>query len=210
MTQVPSLMNHGKRTCLNSCLHRVCHASNRLQAWPLPPASGSSRLRGAASWTSPWANRTSTPPNTSRQQPSRPSAGARPSTPPSPGPRPCRKPSCSHWKLNTGQHYSANEITIGGGAKQVIFTAFMASLDDGDEVVIPAPYWVSYPDMVLANEGKPVIVPCGEDSGFKLTPEALARGNHRPHQMAHPEHPVQPHRSGLFTRRTAGAGRRPG
>jgi aspartate aminotransferase len=73
----------------------------------------------------------------------------------------------------TGLHYTPAEITIGGGAKQVIFTAFMASLDPGDEVVIPAPYWVSYPDMVLANEGTPVIVPCGEDSGFKLTPDAL-------------------------------------
>ncbi|BCW72853.1 aspartate transaminase [Arthrobacter sp. NicSoilB8] len=77
-------------------------------------------------------------------------------------------------KLRTGLHYSPAEITIGGGAKQVIFTAFMASLDAGDEVVVPAPYWVSYPDMVLANEGTPVVVPCGEDAGFKLTPEALA------------------------------------
>ena len=74
----------------------------------------------------------------------------------------------------TGQQYTPAEITIGGGGKQVIFTAFMATLDAGDEVVIPAPYWVSYPDMVLANEGTPVIVPCGEDAGFKLTPEALA------------------------------------
>ncbi|KRE76911.1 aspartate transaminase [Arthrobacter sp. FX8] len=74
----------------------------------------------------------------------------------------------------TGQQYTAGEITIGGGGKQVIFTAFMATLDPGDEVVIPAPYWVSYPDMVLANEGTPVIVSCGEDTGFKLTPEALA------------------------------------
>jgi aspartate aminotransferase len=73
----------------------------------------------------------------------------------------------------TGLHYTPAEITIGGGAKQVIFTAFMASLDPGDEVVIPAPYWVSYPDMVLANDGTPVVVPCGEDSGFKLTPDTL-------------------------------------
>ncbi|WP_285241244.1 aspartate transaminase [Pseudarthrobacter sp. MEB009] len=77
-------------------------------------------------------------------------------------------------ELKTGLHYTPAEITIGGGAKQVIFTAFMATLDQGDEVVIPAPYWVSYPDMVLANDGSPVIVPCGEDVGFKLTPEALA------------------------------------
>ncbi|OAE03055.1 aspartate transaminase [Arthrobacter sp. OY3WO11] len=77
-------------------------------------------------------------------------------------------------ELRTGLHYAPAEITIGGGAKQVIFTAFMASLDAGDEVIVPAPYWVSYPDMVLANDGTPVVVPCGEDSGFKLTPEALA------------------------------------
>ncbi|ACL38459.1 aminotransferase class I and II [Pseudarthrobacter chlorophenolicus A6] len=74
----------------------------------------------------------------------------------------------------TGQPYTPAEITIGGGGKQVIFTAFMATLDAGDEVVIPAPYWVSYPDMVLANEGTPVIVPCSEETGFKLTPEVLA------------------------------------
>jgi aspartate aminotransferase len=74
----------------------------------------------------------------------------------------------------TGLQYTPAEITIGGGGKQVIFTAFMATLDQGDEVVIPAPYWVSYPDMVLANEGTPVIVSCGEDAGFKLTPAALA------------------------------------
>ncbi|WP_457949923.1 aspartate transaminase [Pseudarthrobacter sp. alpha12b] len=74
----------------------------------------------------------------------------------------------------TGQQYTAAEITIGGGGKQVIFTAFMATLDQGDEVVIPAPYWVSYPDMVLANEGTPVIVSCGRETGFKLTPAALA------------------------------------
>ena len=77
-------------------------------------------------------------------------------------------------RRKTGQQYSQAEITIGGGGKQVIFTAFMATLDQGDEVVIPAPYWVSYPDMVLANEGTPVIVSCGEETGFKLTPEALA------------------------------------
>ena len=77
-------------------------------------------------------------------------------------------------ELRTGLRYLPNEITIGGGAKQVIFTAFMASLGSGDEVIVPAPYWVSYPDMVLANEGSPVIIPCTEEVGFKLTPETLA------------------------------------
>ncbi|MBK3579552.1 aspartate transaminase [Streptomyces sp. MBT65] len=66
-----------------------------------------------------------------------------------------------------------SRITVGGGAKQVIFLALMATLDEGDEVVVPAPYWVSYPDMVRANDGTPVIVDCPEADGFKLTPERL-------------------------------------
>ncbi|WP_328781257.1 aspartate transaminase [Streptomyces canus] len=65
------------------------------------------------------------------------------------------------------------QITVGGGAKQVIFLALMATLDEGDEVIVPAPYWVSYPDMVRANDGTPVIVDCPEADGFKLTPERL-------------------------------------
>ncbi|MFE2422328.1 aspartate transaminase [Streptomyces hokutonensis] len=67
-----------------------------------------------------------------------------------------------------------SRITVGGGAKQVIFLALMATLDEGDEVIVPAPYWVSYPDMVRANDGTPVIVDCPEAEGFKLTPERLA------------------------------------
>ncbi|MCH6470195.1 aspartate transaminase [Sinomonas terrae] len=79
-----------------------------------------------------------------------------------------------HVESRTGATYGENQITIAGGAKQVIFTAFMASLDEGDEVIIPAPYWVSYPDMVLANDGSPVIIACGDEVDFKLTPAALA------------------------------------
>lgn len=69
--------------------------------------------------------------------------------------------------------YADTEITVGGGAKQVIFLALMATLNQGDEVLIPAPYWVSYPDMVLANDGAPVVLPCTQDVGFKLQPEQL-------------------------------------
>lgn len=72
-----------------------------------------------------------------------------------------------------GIGYGDDQISVGGGAKQIIFVALMASVDNDAEVIIPAPYWVSYPDMVLANEGKPVIVECPETNGFKLTPEAL-------------------------------------
>lgn len=71
--------------------------------------------------------------------------------------------------------YSDNEICVGGGAKQILFLALMASVENDAEVIIPAPYWVSYPDMVIANEGKPVIVQCPQEAGFKLTPEALEK-----------------------------------
>ena len=87
---------------------------------------------------------------------------------------------------DTGHGYGANQLTIGGGAKQVLYVALMASLNEGDEVIVPAPYWVSYPDMVLANDGTPVIVPCGEETGFKLTPECrvLPRGTSGPRRGA--------------------------
>lgn len=72
-----------------------------------------------------------------------------------------------------GLEYPDSGLAVGGGAKQVIFLALMATLDEGDEVIVPAPYWVSYPDMVLANDGTPVIVDCPETEGFKLTPHRL-------------------------------------
>jgi aspartate aminotransferase len=74
---------------------------------------------------------------------------------------------------HTGQEYPLEAIAVGGGGKQIIFLALMTSVDDNAEVIIPTPYWVSYPDMVLANDGKPVIVGCPETDGFKITPEAL-------------------------------------
>src|SRR2546427_3174087 len=68
-------------------------------------------------------------------------------------------------ELRTGLHYSPAEITIGGGAKKVFFTAFMASLVARDEVVVPAPYWVSSPDKVLLKLGRPPAVPSGDANG---------------------------------------------
>ncbi len=64
-------------------------------------------------------------------------------------------------------------VTVGTGGKQILYNALMATLDKGDEVLIPAPYWVSYPDMVLLAEGTPVTIACPETDGFKLTPSAL-------------------------------------
>ncbi|RJQ81310.1 aminotransferase class I/II-fold pyridoxal phosphate-dependent enzyme [Amycolatopsis panacis] len=75
----------------------------------------------------------------------------------------------------TGQSYGPGEIALGGGAKQLIFLAFLATLDAGDEVIVPAPHWVSYPDMVALNGGRPVLVGAGADTGYKLTP-GLLRG----------------------------------
>lgn len=71
--------------------------------------------------------------------------------------------------------YAPNQIVAGTGAKQIIFNAFLATLNAGDEVIIPAPYWVSYPDMVLFAEGTPVIAEASEATAFKLTPAALEK-----------------------------------
>ncbi len=79
------------------------------------------------------------------------------------------------FRRENGLDYEPSEITVGAGGKQVLYNAFMATLDAGDEVVIPAPYWVSYPDMVRLAGGEPVFVACPAEQGFKLQPEALAR-----------------------------------
>ncbi|MEC9103294.1 MAG: aminotransferase class I/II-fold pyridoxal phosphate-dependent enzyme, partial [Pseudomonadota bacterium] len=72
-----------------------------------------------------------------------------------------------------GLDFAPSQITVGTGGKQILFNALMATLDAGDEVIVPAPYWVSYPDMVLLAGGEPVIVECPQDQGFRLTPDAL-------------------------------------
>lgn len=84
-----------------------------------------------------------------------------------------RKAVIGDFQRRLGMSYADNEICVGGGAKQILFLALMASVENDAEVIIPAPYWVSYPDMVIANDGKPVIVECPQEVGFKLTPAAL-------------------------------------
>lgn len=74
---------------------------------------------------------------------------------------------------DNGLDCSREEITVGTGAKQIIFNAFMCSLEPGDEVIVPGPYWVSYPDMVRLGGGTPVTVATTATSGFKLTPDSL-------------------------------------
>ena len=79
------------------------------------------------------------------------------------------------FKQDNGLDYDLSNITVGVGGKHIIYNAFSATINSGDEVIIPAPYWVSYPDIVILNDGVPVIVECGEESGFKLNPEDLEK-----------------------------------
>lgn len=78
-------------------------------------------------------------------------------------------------KRDNNLDYAANQISVGCGGKQTIYNALMATLNPGDEVIVPAPYWVSYTDITSLAEGKPVVVSCSAESGFKMRPEQLER-----------------------------------
>ena len=77
------------------------------------------------------------------------------------------------FKRDSGLDYTADEIIVSTGGKQVIFNAMVATMNAGDEAIIPTPCWVSYPDIVALADGTPVFVPCGQNNGFKLRPEDL-------------------------------------
>ena len=79
------------------------------------------------------------------------------------------------FKRENNLSYELDQISVGTGGKQVLYNVFMATLNPGDEVIIPAPYWVSYPDMVLLAGGTPKIVKCSEENEFKITPEELRK-----------------------------------
>ena len=84
-----------------------------------------------------------------------------------------KKAIAEKFKRENNLDYSIDQITVGAGGKHVIYNAMMATLNKGDEVIILAPYWVSYPDIVLLAGAKPVIIECSEDQGFKLNPKDL-------------------------------------
>jgi aspartate aminotransferase len=84
-----------------------------------------------------------------------------------------RKAIAAKFLRDSGIEYAPDEIMVSTGGKQVIYNAMVATLDAGDEVIIPSPCWVSYPDIVALADGTPVIVPCGQNNGFKLLPEDL-------------------------------------
>ncbi|WP_353233726.1 aminotransferase class I/II-fold pyridoxal phosphate-dependent enzyme [Diaphorobacter ruginosibacter] len=77
------------------------------------------------------------------------------------------------YTRENGLDYGASQIIVSNGGKQVIYNAMAATLDEGDEVIIPAPYWPSFPDIVRVNGGSPVIVPCGIGTGYRLSAQAL-------------------------------------
>ncbi|WP_179875608.1 aminotransferase class I/II-fold pyridoxal phosphate-dependent enzyme [Sinorhizobium sp. BJ1] len=77
------------------------------------------------------------------------------------------------FKRENGLEYAMDEISIGNGAKQILFNAFLGTLEPGDEVIVPAPYWVSYTDIVILHGGVPRTIACGVEDDFKLTPERL-------------------------------------
>lgn len=80
---------------------------------------------------------------------------------------------CAKFERENGLSYEPAQISVGTGGKQTLYNALMATLNPGDEVIIPAPYWVSYPDMVLLAGGTPVAVEASLETDFKLTPEQL-------------------------------------
>ena len=84
-----------------------------------------------------------------------------------------KKAICAKFKRDNDLTYTPDQITVGTGGKQVLYNAFMATLNAGDEVIIPAPYWVSYPDMVLLAGGEPVFIEAPLETGFKITAEQL-------------------------------------
>jgi aspartate aminotransferase len=86
-----------------------------------------------------------------------------------------KKAIAAKFARENGLDYQPAQVSVASGGKHIIFNALLATLDAGDEVIIPAPYWVSYPDIVNLAEGTPVIVPCGQESGFKLKPADLAK-----------------------------------
>ena len=82
---------------------------------------------------------------------------------------------CTKFKVENNLTYNPNQISIGTGGKQILYNALMATINPGDEVIIPAPYWVSYPDMVLLAGGRPVFIEASSENKYKISPEQLEK-----------------------------------
>ena len=111
------------------------------------------------------------------------------------------------FKRDNGISYERPQILVSSGAKQTIFNLCMAVLDPGDEVIIPAPYWVSYPDMVMLADGIPVTPSAGPEQGYKITPKQLAAAITPKTRLVLLNSPSNPTGAAYTPRRTARAGR---
>jgi histidinol-phosphate/aromatic aminotransferase/cobyric acid decarboxylase-like protein len=111
---------------------------------------------------------------------------------------------CTKFARENHLTYTPKQVTVGTGGKQVLYNAFMATLNPGDEVIIPAPYWVSYPDMVLLAGGTPVVITAGHRHRLQDHARAARGRDHAAHQVVPVQLPLQPDRGGLCVGRTQG------
>ncbi len=144
------------------------------------------------------ASRISTRPPTSSWRRSTPSRPARPKYTDVGGIPELKEAIIAKFQRENGLTYKPNQIIVGTGGKQVLYNALMATINPGDEVIIPAPYWVSYPEMVALAGGESVPVVCPASSGFKLRPEDLEKAITAEDQMDHSLLAVEPDRRRLY------------
>lgn len=112
---------------------------------------------------------------------------------PTPGTLAVREAVCQRMREDWGLEYTPEEVVVTGGGKPVLYTALKALVNPGDEVILPAPYWVSYRELIQMVGGVPVVVETTEESGFNLTADQLRGGHHPQDQGPAPEQPLQPH-----------------
>ena len=123
---------------------------------------------------------------------------------------PMRQAVSAKFKRENNLDYGLDQITVGAGTKQILFNCLMASVSSGDEVIVPAPYWTSYPDIVKMAGGTPVCRHCGPESGVQNAPEQLEEAINAGNKMADPVVSQQPQRRYVYRGRVAGLCRRAG
>ena len=141
---------------------------------------------------------------TSAPRPRRRSTAARPATPRPRASPSCAAPSSPSSPARTGLDYAPDQVIVSTGGKQVLYNALVATIDPGDEVIVPAPYWVSYPDMVRLAGGTPVIVEGRIEHRLQDHPRGARRRDHPAHQVADPQLAVEPDRRRLLAATSSG------
>ena len=171
-------------------------ASNRRRPSPSPTRRARSKRPAATSSGSAPASRISTRPTTSRRRRSRRSASGRASKYTNvDGIAELKDAVAKKFKRENGLDYKPSQITVGTGGKQVLYNAFICTLNPGDEVIIPAPYWVSYPDMVLLAGGEPVAVETSHGDRLQDDRGAARARDHAEDQMGAAQLAVEPDRA---------------